>query len=433
MKWRLDYSECIAYCNFDFLPEGLEEKYKRYEPNNKTSLIPDEFLSELFDQYQVPEHTQQWLSHGIEAIEKDEVLFLFTKFLVEDMCLTRNRCEETFYTNMSPGCMKQFGDLYSFVVLLACVAPSMKMLQERSVPKEYYEMIPHQPLKAQLEKLVKHGDSKVYDFPWVMNFYTCSIFLFDRFYFIPYRFADHFTMFSNVNTQEVISLRHAGEDFRSDGQRNGINDVYDPQGCFTSEWEENADHIRANRINPMGFVERELTSISKKEWEPVLQQGDMLLALHVPSGPGYNPERLKNSMTLAIEFYDKYFLELSIKGFWSASWLYDTRLSLILDNETSNIIRVQRQFFNYPTLEGDEMLRFEVFGDWKADPVHHLGETATSLQRAAAEYMRSGARFNTLSMIVLKEETEKIGSMPYITATDIENFHKTVDNHLQGR
>lgn len=433
MESRLNYNECIAYCDFDYLPEGLEEKYKRYEPNNKTHLIPRDFLSELFEQYQIPENTQQWLVQGIEAIEKDAVLFLFTKFLVEDMCSARNRCDEAFYTNMTPGCMKQYGDLYSFLLLLACVVPSIKMLQERSVPKVYYEKIPHQPLKDQFKKMVLHGDSMVHDFPWVMNFYTCSIFLLDRFYFIPYRFEDNFTMFRHVDTHKVIAFRHAGEEFRSDGQRNGINDVYDPQGHFTSEWEENVDDIQANRINPMGFVEGEPTSILKKEWEPVLQQGDLLLALHIPSGPGYNPERLKNSMTMAIEFYGKYFPELSIQGFWSASWLYDTRLSLILDNEQSNIVQVQRQFYNYPTLEGDDMLRNEAFGDIKADPVGNPGQFTTSLQRAAADYMRTGARFNTLSMIVLKEEIDKIGSMPYVTATDMEQFLKTVDSHLQGR
>ncbi|HBD01697.1 MAG TPA: hypothetical protein DC053_23745, partial [Lachnoclostridium sp.] len=62
----------------------------------------------------------------------------------------------------------------------------------------------------------------------------------------------------------------------------------------------------------------------------------MLLALHVPSGPGYNPERLKNSMVLALDFYKTYFPELPVKGFWSESWLYDSRLSLVLDHDTSN-------------------------------------------------------------------------------------------------
>ena len=57
-------------------------------------------------------------------------------------------------------------------------------------------------------------------------------------------------------------------------------------------------------------------------------------------------------MAMAIEFYDRYFPEMPIRGFWSSSWLYDTRLSLVLDNEKSNIVHVQRQFYNYPTDEG---------------------------------------------------------------------------------
>ena len=47
--------------------------------------------------------------------------------------------------------------------------------------------------------------------------------------------------------------------------------------------------------------------------------------------------------------------------------------------------------------------------------------------------METGARFNTLSMIILREDIDKIGSRPYITDADIEQFHRTVDSHLQGR
>lgn len=431
MERPMNYKEVTAICDFDYLPDGLEAKYDRYLPDGEPYLIPRGFLNGIFERYHTPEETRQWIEQGILAIEEDAVLFHFTKFLVEDLCSARNRCDEAHYTNMTPACMKKYGELYSFLLLLACVVPSMKMLEKRSVPLTYYEDIPHQPLKLQMEKLALQGDAKVHDFPWVMNFYTCSIFLLDRFYFIPYRFEDSFTMFRHRDTQKVLALRHPGEDFRSDGQRNGINDVYDSQGRFTSEWQENAEFIIANRINPMGFVERETTPILKKDWDTVLQKGDTLLALHIPSGPGYTPDRLRNSMAMAIEFYDRYFPELPIRGFWSSSWLYDTRLSLVLDNEKSNIVHVQRQFYNYPTDEGDGMLRYEVFGDRNADPALNTGEYPTSLQRAAAEYMRTGARFNTLSMIVLTEDIRRIGSMPYITDADIELFRGTVDNHLQ--
>lgn len=178
----------------------------------------------------------------------------------------------------------------------------------------------------------------------------------------------------------------------------------------------------------MGFVEKETTTINKSEWDTVLEKGDTVLAFHIPSGPGYTPDRVRNSMELAIEFYQEYFPELTIKGFWSESWLYDTRLSLIL-NESSNIVQVQRQFYNYPIFEGDSMLRYETFGDWKADPDSIL--LKTSLQKAAAEYIKSGRRFNTLSMVVLKEDANKVGSMPYITNEDMRRFKEIVDSHLQ--
>lgn len=132
-------------------------------------------------------------------------------------------------------------------------------------------------------------------------------------------------------------------------------------------------------------------------------------------------------MEMAIDFYQKYFPELTIKGFWSESWLYDTRLSLVL-NENSNIVQVQRQFYNYPISEGDSMLRYELFGDWKSDPDNV--PLKTSLQKAAAAYMKSGKHFNTLSMVVLKEEAKQMGSMPYITTDDIEHFNTIVDSHL---
>ncbi len=134
-------------------------------------------------------------------------------------------------------------------------------------------------------------------------------------------------------------------------------------------------------------------------------------------------------MKLAIEFYDKYFPELAIKGFWSESWLYDSRLSLILNNEQSNIIRVQRQFYLYPIKAGDAMLRYEVFGDWKAEPSEN--ELKTTLQKAAYEYMKMGKRFNNLSMLVLREDVDRVGEDTYITREDIEEFNKTVDSHLK--
>ncbi|MSS10723.1 hypothetical protein FYJ38_19040 [Clostridium sp. WB02_MRS01] len=422
------FKECVDYCGFDNLPEGLEQFYAGYPGQEDIHFIERKFLKEVFEKFNLPEKEQRLLIKAAKAVEEDPILFHFSKFLVWDMCSARNRCDVDNYKNMTPVCMAEYGELYSFLLLLACVVPSIKLLKERGVPEHYYRDIPFQPIKSQLEKLVR-DDVSVSDFPWDMNFYTCSIFLMDRFLFIPCRFGDTFTMYRNKVSGKVTALKHGGEEFRRDGQFNGINGVYDKEGVFTTLWQETEEEITANSISPMGFVERNPVTLIKKEWTEALNQGDMLLALHVPSGPGYNPERLKNSMVLALEFYKTYFPELPIKGFWSESWLYDSRLSLVLVYDTSNIIKVQRQFYLYPIKEGDAMLRYEVFGDWKADETKV--ELKTSLQKAAAAYMATGSRFNNLSMVVLKEEADQTDQMPYITQEDIARYGQIVDSHLK--
>ena len=425
MEKVLQFKECIDYCRFDYLPEGIEEYYGNFCGCGQLYLIERGFLSHIFEKFNLPRDKQDSIIKACEAIENDNILFHFTKFLVWDMCSARNRCDVDNYKNMTPACMKKYGEMYSLLILIACVKPAMKLLEVRGVPAGYYENIPYQPMEHQFNKLIKNGD----DFPWDMNFYTCSIFLMDRFLFIPCKFEDTLSLYRNNKTNKVTALKYGGEEFRRDGQFDGINQVYDRQGKFTTVWEENESFITGNPVNPMGFVKKERITLDKKEWTSVLKEGDTLLALHVPSGPGYNPIRLKNSMELAIVFYDKYFPELEVKGFWSESWLYDSRLSLVLDCDKSNIIKVQRQFYLYPIKEGDSMLRYEAFGDWNADPTKV--PVKTSLQKAALEYMKEGKRFNTLSMVVLREDVDKVGNNTYITGEDIEEFKKYVDSHLK--
>ena len=426
-KTAFSFQECLEHCRFDNMPEGLEQYYEKFLPQVRKHLIDRDFLNHCFARFEVASSSIQLLMEAITAVEEDPVLFHFTQFLVWDMCSDRNRFDAWVYRNMVPSCMSVQRELYSFVLLMACVEPSMQQLRDRGIPEGDFIEIPYRPMKAQFEKL-NRGEKKVSDFPWDMNFYTCSIFLMDRFFFIPYCFGDALSLFRNNVTKKVRALRLAGEEFRGDGQINGVNGVYDEKGAFVSVWEEEELGITANPVNPMGFVEREKVTLLKSEWEKVLTPGDYLLALHVPSGEGYNPERLHNSMRRALDFYDRYFPELNIKGFWSESWLYDPRLSLVLKEESSNIIKVQRQMYRYPIKEGDGMLRYEVFGDWKAEPERL--ELKTTLQKAAAAYMRNGGRFHTTSMVILREEVGMTDHYPYISSEDVEAFHKAVDSHL---
>jgi hypothetical protein len=422
-----NYKDLVEYCGLDNLQEGLEELYEYYIPSQNLQILNKEFLQRIIERFHIPVDKATLLQKAVQAIETDDKLAQLSDFLIRDMCSARNRCDVDNYHNMTPTCMESHSDYYSLIMLLACVEPSMEQLKQRGVPEIYYENIPFRPMEVQLRKFIETGDVKVEDFPWDMNFYTCAIFLFDRFFFIPYRFEDKFKMFRNNKSNKVMALSDAEEVFRRDGQVDGINGVFDVTGHFKTVWQENDCQIIANPINPMGFVEQQTVTLDKAEWYEVLKPGDLLLGWHIPSGPGYTPERLKNSMELALEFYNKYFSDMQILGFWSESWLYDSRLSLMLPEE-SNIISMQRQFYIYPINEGDGMLRYEVFGDFKADP--SKVELKTSLQKKAAAYMKNGARFNTPSMVLLREEIALIGKSPYITVNDVDKFQTVVDSHL---
>ena len=124
------------------------------------------------------------------------------------------------------------------------------------------------------------------------------------------------------------------------------------------------------------------------------------------------PGAVRHSCETALAFYDRYYPEYTYKGFWSESWLYDPGLREILDPDR-NIIRVQKQFYCYPTEEGDRMIRLEVLGDENADP--RKLTPRNSLERGMFDVWDRGGRFHTTGMFLLREEVSRIGEDPYET------------------
>jgi hypothetical protein len=190
-----------------------------------------------------------------------------------------------------------------------------------------------------------------------------------------------------------------------------VNGVTDPE-AFTTVREENDRTVRANPVAPEGRILSEPVTLDRKEWVKALGDDDFLLALHIPGGEGYTPERVKHSCETALAFWDRYYPEYHYKGFWSESWLYDPGLKAVLGPDR-NIIRVQRQFYCYPTEEGDRMIRLEVLGDEEAD--YRNRTPRNSLERGMFEVWRNGGRFHTTGMFLLREEVSRIGNDPYMT------------------
>ena len=392
-------------------PEAMEEHIGDLE-SDETELLPRETLTDVLDANGIAGEKRQKLLDALDAANTVPELVELAHIMAQDAVRGLVRCHAVEFHQPRPDCLTGFArEAYAFLYTQLCVLEGRKALRARGVPETYDADIPERMTRKQLKKYAETGDISFDHYPWDMNFYCCQIFFLDRFYFIPYLWGDTPTAWRNRKTGEVTALWRAGDRFRRDGQFDGVNGITDP-GAFTTVFEETEDTVRGNRVLPEGRVSPETVILDQKTWRKVLDEGDYLLALHIPGGEGYTPERVKSSCEQALAFYDRYYPEYEYKGFWSESWLYDPGLREILEPDR-NIVRVQKQFYCYPTEEGDRMIRLEVLGDENAD--HRKLTPRNSLERGMFRVWDRGDRFHTTGMFLLREEVSRIGEDPYET------------------
>lgn len=406
----LTFKECLRHTGIQLAPE-LEQFYLKFcQQPDAEPLLNRSYLDELAARFELNDELRDRMHAALDEIEADLVLHWFSRFLVQDMCAARHRCNLDDYRAMTPTCMTN-ADLYSFLLMIACVPRSVAQLEKLEVPAYFYRDIPYTPMARQFEKLKKTGDGTISDFPWDMNFYTCSIFFLDRFYFIPYRLDENIRVYRSRETGEVVAFYAEDLRIRRDGQVDGVNGITDEQGYDTVFHDQNGKII-GTPISPVGLMEKNTVELDASQWELVLQRGDVLLGTHIPGGPGYEPARLKSSIQWAGDFFARYFPEIPVKGFGSESWLYDPHLRLLL-KENSNILRMQDQMYIYPIESGGDMMFRELFLG-NGNPTD--ADCHSSLQWAALDRLRHGGQFTACAMFILREDVAKVGTMTYGTA-----------------
>lgn len=436
----MKYETILEHMGMRKLPEGFEEAFSLYRPDGVKELMPRAEYEKLLAPYDLSAEHREYLDNALAAIESDEIALLFARFFSWDMCSMRNKYDIDHYTELLPSCLGPYNEAYAFLVLLSCVPRAREEMVRRGIPEEYYSDIPHRMLRDQMSRYEKTGRIDVLDMPWKMNFYTLTIFLLDRFLFIPYEHTEGFSLYRSTKTGKVIGLNDAGNRYDCEGQllswageepeepdpeEKKIPDsghIYArrPAGRdepFVTIREEDEKTIRGNYMNPTGFTQKDLITIDKSEYREVLKKGDYLIALHIPGGEGYTPERMQNSMKLALDFFAKYYPELDMKGFWSSSWLYDKRLEMII-GKNRNITNVQDLMWRYSDGEDGEMLYIHLYRNLDTTLTDY--PCTTTLQKGAREFLQKGNRFCTTGMMILKEEA--LSGEKYYTQEDEKAF-----------
>jgi len=259
-----------------------------------------------------------------------------------------------------------------------------------------------------------HGVWGMDELCWLIWHFTFGIYRLGRLQFMTGAFGGMVKVFRNKKSGKVVTLTEGGVRFRKDGRVDGNKSIVDYDTAWISEMEEKDGFITGNFIFPDGTVSRKMESLSLKEWEVVLSNGDPVLHIHIPRGSRMSYELCHESLKMAAGFFQKFFPDKPFCGFALNTWFLDAQLQNLLP-ETSNLVKFQKEFYIYRDVENDGLLRRFVFKGCELNSPAAPRES--SLQNAILDHVAAGNHMYTCSGFILKEDMDKWGTGFYQKAS----------------
>lgn len=163
----------------------------------------------------------------------------------------------------------------------------------------------------------------------------------------------------------------------------------DEDGSFQAEITETETAVTGHRAVD-GIVEKELTTLSKKDWTLCLSEADTFPRIHIPADGSFDRETVNASYERAREIFAKCYPDYPYKAFFCSTWLMSTDLRKIL-KPTSNILSFQEPFTLIPFRSSGRLVFSFAFQMDAAIPedLNALPEN-TSLQRAVKQLYLNG-------------------------------------------
>jgi hypothetical protein len=308
-------------------------------------------------------------------------------------------------------CSRKVSDMFLAIITISGI-PQMQELYDKM-------NIPHNVLIDTLDYIRvwmedfrrRRGRWGYSNFTWfIYHQMKGYLFRLGRLEYEPAGFKGKIKVYRNKGDGKVIALSEPGIEFRSDGQVNGTNDIFDVKGFWVSELVENGDKITGNPIHPEGYAIKSTVSISLSEWDLVLEEGDPVLAIHIPATGGLTPEAVSESLNRAIGFFKKYCPQETFKAFYCGTWFIDSQFRYILP-ESSNIVQFQKRFYLYPILTNDLPMFDWVFSG-KPDDLSVLPRK-TQLHKAILSHYEQGGRMRLGTGFILITENTASGMTVY--------------------
>lgn len=375
-----------------------------YKSSDTQSYLDRSYIENMNELLQLPANVLNEVSAAVETVNANFRLKSFLS-LCHDLLFTKEQVDQSHFMTV--------GELKEEMGNQAALFPVLVLISNMNSLITYYKdkNIGRTVLQATLSDLEiwmnrchnLYGVWGLKEFNWLILSFRGRLFRLGRLQYMTGRFEGKLKVFRSRKTGEVLALSEPDIAYRENGQVNGTNGIYDSENVYTAVHRESGDIIEGNAVLPNGRFQKDISKLSRQEWELVLSKGDPMIDLHIPEGQKLDHAACGESFKMAAEFFSRHFPEFAYKGFVCMSWLLDPQLQELLP-ESSNISKFQREFYLYPFFTDDAQTLERVFGfgltmaDMASFPLK------TNLQKAVYDYIQQGHRMQEGSMFLLKED-----------------------------
>ena len=246
---------------------------------------------------------------------------------------------------------------------------------------------------------------------WLGNYLAPNLFVrIGRLEYWLRPYSNDYRVYRRTATNEVIVLAPGQNAFTADGTCCFTAGQPNPPGCWQSVFLETESDVTGHPVAPNGHALPRPIQLSRADWACVLQRGDTVLDMHIPSGGGMLQEACAESFRDAAEFFRTRSPGRQIKAIASSSWIFSDQLEAALPPD-ANLVRLLRELYLVPVIcKPNDGLWF-VFLQSPFNPATAPRET--SLQRAILDYLDNGNAWHPNGMILLLDDLPRFGTQFY--------------------
>lgn len=297
-----------------------------------------------------------------------------------------------------------------FLWLALGAAPRLRAQnQQRGIPKNVTKATLWDIGIVQL-RFARYNDDKIGIQPRLLQWHRLvssgNLHRVGRFEYIARPFRGRLRAYRNMATAQVAALSLPDVNYDSEGFLPIDNDAF----SWTSNSNEDKSTFTGNPVSPLGFAMHQQKSLDKREWEIALQPDDISLEIHIPEGEALTEESCRQSFAEAIEFYAKYYPEVTTHSFVCYSWLFNTQFETLFSPK-SNVVAWQHEVYLFPMPStGNDGLYF-VFGQDEINP--QTAPRDSVMRRAIIDHLQSGKTLRSGGMFFLFDDLKEYGTQFY--------------------